>query len=238
MVIYWLQTNDISVTTQNVTEAFNKAFIHAFYVHMIPMSLAFCIIGGLMGLGSGLYLRKIKNQLRKIQSQEFQLNESIQSIIRNGENEKVEFKSSFRYDLRKGQPNKILEEVIMKAIAGFMNASGGILIIGVDDNGYPLGLVNDYSCLTRQNRDGFEQKLMQILSDRLGSDLGPSIHIAFHQIINSDICSVYIEKAHRPVYVNEGGNTIFYLRIGNSTKPLTTMETVEYLKIRERKTHY
>jgi len=238
MVIYWFQTNDTSVTFQNVTEAFNKSFFHAFYLHMMPMSLVFSIIGGLMGLVSGLYLRKIRNQFRKIQSQGFQLTESIQSIIRNGENEKVEFKSSFRYDLRKCQPNKILEEVIIKAIAGFMNASGGILIIGVDDNGYPIGLKNDYSSLVKQNRDGFEQKLMQVLADRLGTDLCPFVHIAFHQITGWEICSVYVEKAHRPVFVNEGGNTIFYLRIGNITRPLTTMETVEYLKIRENKNHH
>jgi len=238
MVIYWFETNDIGLTLQNATDAFDKAFVHAFYLHMMPMSLVFIIIGGLMGLGSGLYLKKIRNQFGKIQSQSYQLTESIQSIIRNGENETVEFKSSFRYDLKKDQPDKTLEEVIMKAIAGFMNASGGILIIGIDDKGYPVGLANDYSSLVKQNSDGFEQKLMQVMADRLGTDLCPFVHIAFHQITYWEICSVYVEKAHRPVYVHEGGNTIFYLRIGNITKPLNTMETVEYLKIRESKNHY
>lgn len=180
MLVYWFQTNDIRLTPHIITEAFSKSFFLAFYMYKVPMSVVYSIIGGIMGLGSGLYLRKIQNQFRKIQSQGYQLTESIQFIIRNGENEKVEFKASFRYNLRKRQPNKILVEVIMKAIAGFMNASGGILIIGVDDNGYPLGLVNYYSCSARHNRDGFEQKLIQHLSDRLGTDLGPSIHIAFY----------------------------------------------------------
>jgi len=234
MVIYWLQNNNSNLSLQSVIDAFDNAFIHAFYLHMMPMSLVFIIIGGLMGLGSGLNQKKIRNQLHKIQSQGYQLTESIQSIIRNGENEKVEFKSSFRYDLKKEQPNKTLEEVIIKAIAGFMNASGGILIIGVNDQGFLLGLQNDYGCLVRQNRDGFEQKLMQVMAHRLGTDLCHLVHIAFHQITSCDICSVYIEKAHRPVFLNEGENTIFYLRIGNITKPLNTMETVEYLKIQRR----
>jgi hypothetical protein len=232
MVIYWFEISNSRVTFNGILEAFNERFVHTFSMHMMPMSVAFAIIGGLIGLASGLYFQKIRNQHRKIQSQRHHLTESIQSIIRNGENDKVEFKASFRYDFRKGQPNKTLEEVVMKSIAGFMNAGGGILIIGVDEMGHLKGLADDFVSLGKQNRKGFEQRLMQVMAERLGTDLCPLVHVAFHQITDREIFSASIEKAHRPVYIREGDNPVFYLRTGNTTKPMNTMETVEYLKQR------
>lgn len=233
MVIYWFEINQNNFTLSNIVQAFVERFAHAFYLHMMPMSVAFAFIGGIMGLGSGLYFSKVRKQDRKIQSQRYQLKESIQSIIRNGENEKVEFKSSLRYDFKKGQPNKALEDVIAKSIAGFMNADGGMLLIGVDDRGYLLGLDNDYVTLGKQNRDGFEQRLMLVIAARLGADVCRLLHVSFHQIADWEVCSVYIEKAHRPIYIREGENPVFYLRTGNITKSLNIQETVEYLKIRK-----
>ena len=238
MVIFWFQTNGISLTLQNITQAFNKAFFHAFYLHMMPMSLAFIIIGGIIGLSSGLYLRVILNQGRKLQIQQNHLSESIKSIIKNGENENVEFKKSFRYDYRIGHLEKSNEDIVMRSVAGFLNMKGGILIIGVDMDGHLNGLTDDYFSLGRKSREGFEKRFMEVLTAKLGIDICSSVHLAFHEIANTEICSLLIEKAHRPVYVNEGGNTIFYIRIGNNTKQLTTMETVEYLKIRERKNQH
>ncbi|HJY63603.1 MAG TPA: ATP-binding protein [Ignavibacteria bacterium] len=231
MVIYWFETSNSDVTLQNVLQAFSERFIHAFYLHMMPMSLVFTIIGGITGLGSGLYFRKIQKQGHKIQMQQQQLNESIRSIIKNGENENVEFKKSFRYDYRIGHPDKSLEDIVMKSVAGFMNANGGILVIGVDYNGHVNGLADDYFSLGRKSREGYEKRFMEVLASKLGTDLCSLAHLAFHEIADKEICSVLIVKANRPVYMREGENTIFYLRTGNVTKPLNTQETVEYLKI-------
>ena len=37
-----------------------------------------------------------------------------------------------------------------------MNAEGGTLFIGVDDDGKILGLMEDYQILKKKNSDGFE----------------------------------------------------------------------------------
>jgi|AMWB02.1.fsa_nt_gi hypothetical protein len=229
MVIYWLEMNGNNLTFSSFFEAFNERFAHSFSPHMIPMAAVFVIIGGLTGLISGIQVKIMRDQQQKINSQNYQLKESIQNLIRNGESETVEFKSSFRFDFRKSQINKALEDAVIKTIAGFMNAHGGILILGVDDNGNVLGLNKDYDGLIKKNRDGFEQKVMQTIADKLGTDLCPFVHLYFHFVAESEVCSVYVEKAHRPVFLQAGGTTIFYLRTGNTTKPLNTMETVEYL---------
>jgi sigma-B regulation protein RsbU (phosphoserine phosphatase) len=66
MVIYWFEISNTRVTFNEILEAFVERFMHAFYVHMMPMSLAFIVIGGLSGLGSGLYFRKIRNQKEQL----------------------------------------------------------------------------------------------------------------------------------------------------------------------------
>lgn len=80
MVIYWFQTNDYSLPLQSVSDAFSKAFIHAFYLHMMPMSIAFIVIGGIIGLFSGISFRKIRKQGREIRMQQLQLNESLEKL--------------------------------------------------------------------------------------------------------------------------------------------------------------
>ena len=68
------------------------------------------------------------------------LNTDTKGLIEGGENHRVEFKSSIRYDYRQKTTNRDLETVIAKTIAGFMNANGGRLLIGVNDQGEVLGL--------------------------------------------------------------------------------------------------
>lgn len=171
MVIYWFEISGSTLTFKNVLEAFSERFTHAFHLHMIPMSLAFIIIGGIFGLMSGLYSRKIHKQGQKIQVQQKQLKEGIRSIISHGENENVEFKRSFRYDHRIGQPKRSMEDIFIHSVAGFMNAKGGIIIIGVDTYGHIKGLADDYFSLGEKSRKGFEKRFVEALSSRLASDV-------------------------------------------------------------------
>ena len=68
----------------------------------------------------------------------------------------------------------------MKSIAGFLNANGGLLIIGVNDDGEILGLHNDYWSLKRRNKEGFQQRLVTLISNRLGRDIASNLHTTFH----------------------------------------------------------
>ena len=68
-------------------------------------------------------------------------------------------KSPFRYDMAIQGLNKKLEKQISIAISGFMNGQGGILIIGVDPTGKPVGISKDYSLVQNKNADGFEREL-------------------------------------------------------------------------------
>lgn len=238
MVIYWFEISNSAITFKNISDAFTERFLHTFRLHMMPMALVFIIIGGITGLGSGLYFKRIRKQGRELQIKQYQLNESIGSIIKSGENENVGFMKSFRYDYRIGHPEKSLEDIVMHSVAGFMNAQGGILIIGVDNDGHIKGLANDYFSLGRKSRDGFEKRFMEVLASKLGTNVCSLVHLAFHEITDREICSVLIEKANHPVFMQEGDNPIFYLRTGNITRPLNTRETVEFLKTNKSKSKH
>lgn len=155
----------------------------------------------------------------------------IEKIIGAGESEAVEFKKSARWDYRAGAPNKALEGVICKTITGLSNGKGGTLLIGIDDSGKVAGLEPDYKTLSkRQDRDGYEQFLVNLLSTSMGKEVCAGLSISFTLVDDRDVCAIRVPKSPKPVYVGDAGQTKFYLRTGNTTQELTIKESVEYIK--------
>lgn len=161
--------------------------------------------------------------------QEYALGRNIRSLINEGESVSLEFKSSARWDEKAGNVNKNLEKTILKTLAGFMNNGGGTLLIGVDDGGAIAGLEKDYLSLKHKNRDGYEQYLMQLTAAYLGADLSSRIHVLFHHFDGGDVCQVYAEPSPHPVYLQDGKDSHFYLRTGNTTHELNIKEAVDYI---------
>src|ERR1700733_14410999 len=87
----------------------------------------------------------------------------IEVLIQSGEGQILEFKSSLRWDLNLNQVNKELTKTVAKTVAGFMNAHGGTLLIGVSDGGEVLGIDSDIASLSKKNIDGFELNLRDSL---------------------------------------------------------------------------
>ncbi len=156
-------------------------------------------------------------------------------IISEGESARVEFKSSARWNLHKGGRDEKMEQVIVKTIAGFMNADGGTLLIGVNDDGEAVGLANDYSLLRKQDRDGFELWLMDLCENHIGKTATTGLTTSFAEISGQDVCRVDVSPSPRPIFVRspKGPKSAdFYLRIGNSTRQLSTDDVLEYEKDR------
>lgn len=155
---------------------------------------------------------------------------NIKELILIGENEKMEMKSTIRYDLKEWVVNKKLEYVIAKTIAAFMNTEGGTLLIGIDDDGNILWLEKDFQTLTKSNIDGFELHLRGLIKKYLGSFFEKHIKITFPSIDEKKICLVQITRSGKPVYVTFEGNENFFVRNGNSSIPKTRQEQSEYEK--------
>ena len=138
------------------------------------------------------------------------MDQTLKRLLNGGESEEVEFKSSFRWDYKENRKNKALEGVIAKAVAGFMNAKGGVLLIGIGPDRELLGLQNDYAALNDdQNRDGFEQKLIHVLMRRIGKDSATLVRLSFVEMNGKDVWRVRVEPSSKPVYVEDDGDVKF-----------------------------
>ena len=106
-----------------------------------PRKLAFyTMLGGILGLLTGVLYGAVNRRTRKIEQLQAALEQDVAALIAGGESGSVEFKSSLRWDLKKGERNRALEGVILKTLAGFMNSEGGTLLIGVADDGGVVGI--------------------------------------------------------------------------------------------------
>jgi len=190
----------------------------------------YIVVGGLIGTGASFLSTIIMKKLNKINSLNEELSKDIELIISQGEGSNIEFKSSFRWDIKEQRANKILEAVVLKTIAGFLNSDGGSLLIGVTDDGVVLGLDADYTLLKRGDRDGFEQAIITIVASHLGTDLCQFIHVIFHAIDNKEMCRIIIKPSSRPVYLTQKGSPQLFLRTGGGTRDLNIKEAAEYIK--------
>ncbi len=205
---------------------------HAFSFHMLPMAYVFIGAGAVVGLLSGFFWLSLTRKRQSGTKPTAPFINNAEELIAGGENHFVEFKSSIRYDFRQKTTNRVLEEVIAKTLAGFMNAEGGHLLVGVKDSGEVVGLEKDFKTLRQKNEDGFERRLFDLITSSLGTEFCYLCTPSFHRIGGKTICMVQIEPSTEPVYLNGTDTTAFYVRAGNSTRQLSVKETVKYLKMK------
>ncbi len=155
-------------------------------------------------------------------------NEELEELIAAGESDRVEFKSTLRYDLRTKEVNKKLEFVIAKTIAAFLNSEGGDLLIGINDDSNALGLADDLNTLDKQNTDGFELHLIGIIMKYIGSEYGGHIKITFPLYDNQQICRVQVSRSGKPIFTSYEGKEEFFVRTGCSSQPLGRGEQSNY----------
>lgn len=156
------------------------------------------------------------------------VNEELEELILSGEGERLEFKSTLRYDLRMKGVNKKLEYVIAKTIAAFLNTEGGDLLIGIDDESNALGLDNDFQTLSKKNIDGFELQLVEIIKKYIGAHFGQHVKITFPIYDSQQICRVQVSKSGSPVFTSYEGKEDFFVRTGCSSQPLSREEQSAY----------
>ncbi len=160
----------------------------------------------------------------KIKGNSIHAREDISEIISKDESAQLEYKSSLRWDFKTSEVADYIQLATLKTIAAFLNTYGGSLIIGIDDDGLPLGLEYDYKTLKKPNKDGFELHLINLIKSNLRKELCRLININFHLVADKEICRVVVAQSPEPVYC--GKEKKFYIRTGNSTDELSSPEEV------------
>jgi len=195
-------------------------------------TIFYALVGMLLSVSGALLYSSMQRRSERIEQLSVALGGDLRALIARGESAELEFKSSFRWDLRENKLNRALEGVVLKTLAGYMNGNGGTLLIGVADDGSIVGLEQDYGTLKKQDRDGFEQVLMTAIATKLGGDACREVQMLFHSLDNKDVCRVIAAPAHRPIYLKDGENPRLYVRTGVSTRELNVQEAINYTSAR------
>ncbi|OGN33427.1 MAG: hypothetical protein A3I39_02725 [Candidatus Yanofskybacteria bacterium RIFCSPLOWO2_02_FULL_47_9b] len=159
----------------------------------------------------------------------FREDRDIKEIIRSGEDERLEFKTSLRWDVRRNEISKELERSAMKTVAAFLNSDGGNLVIGVDDEQRAVGLAADINSLNKKSHDGFENHFNNLFISMLGPEFRQYVRLSFHTLDDKSVSLVQVDRAHRPAYLKTEKGEDFFIRTGNATTALKVSQVASYI---------
>jgi hypothetical protein len=154
----------------------------------------------------------------------------IGDLVKLGESFSLEFKSSLQWDVLKGAQNTGLRQEVLRTIAAFLNSQGGTLVIGVEDDGAVYGLDNDLK-LMKGSLDKFQQLLVNLVSEHLGSVFGAYYKVRFEPLDGKQVCVVDVDRAPEPVFLKAEKGPAFFVRVGNTTRSLDLEEMHQYVQM-------
>jgi len=158
--------------------------------------------------------------------------EEALAIIASGESEKLEFKSTITTNIQTGENDKRMEKAVLKTIVAFLNTTGGILMIGVSDDGSIYGVDEKEF----DSRDKMNLHFTHMISSRIGDEFFP--YISFRVIDMDDekaIIRVDCARCKKPVFLKDGKVEEFYVRSGPSSVMLTGSNLVNYVNNKSTK---
>ncbi|MEZ5376965.1 MAG: HsdR family type I site-specific deoxyribonuclease [Acidimicrobiales bacterium] len=151
-------------------------------------------------------------------------------VLETDETDLVEYKTSARWDTDRKVTRKA-PAVITKTIAGFANAAGGTLLIGVRDDRTVTGLQPDYETFGEpQDADQWLNWLTDIIIANLGRVAISRLRIRMEKIEGREICRIDVPASHRPIWeAGRKGKQILWERLPNSTRQVPADELDAFL---------
>ncbi len=153
---------------------------------------------------------------------------NTEKLIGEGESYSTEFKSTLRMNLHTRKTDRRIEQAVLKTLAGFLNTDGGTLIIGVADDGTPLGIdADDFP-----SEDGMSRHLANIVNERMGPSTWTEMRANFEDFEEGRVLVVQCRKSPVPVYVKDGNEQDFWIRTGPATTRLPASDMLDYIRQR------
>jgi hypothetical protein len=153
---------------------------------------------------------------------------SVRNLIAAGENRAVEFKSTMRMNLHSRKPGKEIELAWMKGVAGFLNTDGGVLLLGVTDDGEITGLERDVF----ENEDKCRLHFKNLISKHLGADHSKYVRFLIVPMDGKTVGVVRCARSEDPVFLKDGNKEHFYIRNGPASDELPVSQALNYIKHR------
>jgi len=158
--------------------------------------------------------------------------EAVPVLIERGEGRHIEFKQTGRLNRHTGQKDPVLEQMVVKAVAGFLNAAGGTLLIGVKDDGEITGIEADLPTLGQKaNLDGYALWLSNLLDNKMGPAAVAKAGVSFENSAGATVCRVDVKASPTPIFVKgTKGETELFVRLNNATRALNVAEALDYVR--------
>lgn len=168
---------------------------------------------------------KLAASLRTGSGDRKSLTDRVKLLIKSGESSRVEFKSTLRWNLKTDRSEKVIAKAWLKSVAGFLNSDGGVLLVGVTDDGDILGIEAD-------NFDNEDKYLLHV-NNRIQQHIGLE-HASFlaYQLVPLDdkkVLLIECQPSPSPVFLKLSNEEEFYIRVGPGSRRLSTSEVVAYV---------
>ena len=201
------------------------------YWHALPENWENMVYGEFLKRRRELIARVIADAYEKLTANStttVTVTVSVVDLVKQGENTTTEFKGTLRTNLHTGEKDPRMEMGILKTVGAFLNSHGGTLIVGVLDDGNPVGIEADKF----ENDDKMLLHLDNLIKERVGGQHILHIQPRFDEFEGKKVLVVDCKKGKAPVFVRDGNAEKFFVRAGASTMELSSSQTHEYVKQR------
>ncbi|RMD66190.1 ATP-binding protein [Candidatus Pacearchaeota archaeon] len=197
---------------------------------IVAVSGYFYMRSGKDGFVSRAIARLVSRNRSLFTSKEYleEESEKILRLIAKGETEKTEFKSTLRMNLHTNQFDKNIEHSVLKTIVGYLNSSGGTLLVGVNDKGKVIGLEKDGF----PDNDRLRLYLTNILKKHIGAEFLPFIKFELYPVHDKHVLKIDCAESEKPVFLKWNSEEEFYARHGPSTIKLSGSKLLDYINHR------
>jgi len=154
---------------------------------------------------------------------------ALKELIGDGESAQVEFKSTMRWNLHAKKPGKEIELAWLKSVVAYLNTNGGFLLIGVADDSEILGLETDNFA----NDDKFLLHFDNLIKQHVGLEFASYISGGFRVVNDRQVFLINCDRCPEPVYLKNGDDEKFFIRLGPSTRQLPPSKILDYMQERE-----
>jgi hypothetical protein len=167
-----------------------------------------------------------RRKSRSVTTPFFETEQEIRELLEKGEGERLEFKSTLRFNLAAGKPGKEIELAALKTLTAFMNTDGGVLAVGVDDQGRAVGLDADGF----ENDDHALRHFSSLFAQHIGVEFLNCATFGIRPLEGCKILLVECRKSKEPVILKSGKDEEFYVRAGPSSRRLSLSEFMRRVK--------
>lgn len=151
-------------------------------------------------------------------------------ILKKGESNSLEFKPSLIYNFLPASPNHLPLFNNARTICGFLNSNGGILLIGISDNGVPKGIDKDLKFLG--SKDKIRLEVDNILPRYFSNALSPLVEVSFEIVQQIEFLVIKVKPSNKPIFLRNYNpitkikSKHFFVRRSASTTEIKDVEDI------------